>query len=142
MSIKSRVMVRHKWLRSPWFRAPPKELFLHLFVSMGQNLFWKSSILFFKNLLYIYYPIFHCSLYCRAVYDAERLIFHDSFFHPSRNKKYIVGYFSVVHSTTLHSTSIPKLRFILKRGLYYKKLFWALKSTVYNWEWFQIKRGL
>ena len=25
------------------------------------------------------YPIFHCGLYCRAVYTAERLVFHDSF---------------------------------------------------------------
>jgi hypothetical protein len=31
--------------------------------------------------LYIFYPVFHCGLYCRAVYTAERLIFHDSFFH-------------------------------------------------------------
>ena len=30
--------------------------------------------------LYIFYPIFHCGLYCRAVYNAERSIFHDSFF--------------------------------------------------------------
>ena len=29
--------------------------------------------------LYIFYPIFHCGLYCRAVYNAEQLIFHDSF---------------------------------------------------------------
>ena len=29
--------------------------------------------------LHIFYPIFHCGLYCRAVYNAERLIFHDSF---------------------------------------------------------------
>ena len=26
--------------------------------------------------LYIFYPIFHCSLYCRAVYNAEQLMFH------------------------------------------------------------------
>ena len=29
--------------------------------------------------LYIFYPIFHRSLYCRGVYNAERLIIHDSF---------------------------------------------------------------
>ena len=29
--------------------------------------------------LYILYPIFHCGLYCRAVYNAEQLIFHDFF---------------------------------------------------------------
>ena len=28
--------------------------------------------------LHIFYPIFHCGLYCRAVYNAERLIFHDT----------------------------------------------------------------
>ena len=27
----------------------------------------------------IFYPIFHCNLYCRAVYMAEQLIFHDSY---------------------------------------------------------------
>ena len=32
--------------------------------------------------LYIFHPTFHCGLYCRAVYDAEWLVFHDSFFHP------------------------------------------------------------
>ena len=43
---------------------------------------------------YIFYPIFHCSLYFRAVYNAERLVFHDFFhikplkgLHPIRNKK-------------------------------------------------------
>ena len=30
--------------------------------------------------LYIFYPIFHYGLYCRAVYNAERLLFRDSFF--------------------------------------------------------------
>ena len=30
--------------------------------------------------LYIFYPIFHCGLYCRVVYNAERLLFCDSFF--------------------------------------------------------------
>ena len=29
--------------------------------------------------LYIFYPIFHRGLYCRAVYNAERLTFHDLF---------------------------------------------------------------
>ena len=29
--------------------------------------------------LYAFYPIFYCSLYCRAVYNAERLIFPDFF---------------------------------------------------------------
>ena len=29
--------------------------------------------------LYIFYPIFHCGLYCRAVDNAERLIFQESF---------------------------------------------------------------
>ena len=27
-----------------------------------------------------FYPMFHCSFYCRAVYNAERLLFRDSFF--------------------------------------------------------------
>ena len=30
--------------------------------------------------LYILYPIFHCGLYYRAAYNAERLSFHDFFF--------------------------------------------------------------
>ena len=30
--------------------------------------------------LYIFYPSFHCGLYCREAYNAEWLIFHDSFF--------------------------------------------------------------
>ena len=30
--------------------------------------------------LYILYHIFLCGLYCRAVYDAEQLIFHNYFF--------------------------------------------------------------
>ena len=30
--------------------------------------------------LYIFYPNFHCGLYCRAVYNAKRLIIHNSFF--------------------------------------------------------------
>ena len=25
--------------------------------------------------LYLFYPIFHCGLYCRAVYIVERLVF-------------------------------------------------------------------
>ena len=34
--------------------------------------------------LYVFYPIFYCSLYCRSVYNAEQLIFHDSFlFFPN-----------------------------------------------------------
>ena len=30
--------------------------------------------------LYIFYP---CGLYCRAVYNADQLLFHDSFFHQT-----------------------------------------------------------
>ena len=32
--------------------------------------------------MHVFYPIFHCGLYCREVFnpDPERLIFHDSFF--------------------------------------------------------------
>ena len=30
--------------------------------------------------LYIFYLIFHCGLYLRVVYNAKRLLFHDSFF--------------------------------------------------------------
>ena len=30
--------------------------------------------------LYFFYPIFHCGLYSRAVYAAERLVLPDSFF--------------------------------------------------------------
>ena len=30
--------------------------------------------------LYIFNPIFHCGLYCRAAYNIEQLLFHDSFF--------------------------------------------------------------
>ena len=41
--------------------------------------------------LYIFYPIFHCGLYCRAVYNAERLIFHGSFFSKSRQKNGIAS---------------------------------------------------
>ena len=36
--------------------------------------------------LYIFYSIFQCGLYCRAVYNAERLIFHDSFFAKEQNR--------------------------------------------------------
>ena len=43
--------------------------------------------------LYIFYLIFHCSLYCRAVYNAKRLLFHDFFLiwplwgrHPKRSR--------------------------------------------------------
>ena len=46
--------------------------------------------------LYMFYPIFHCGLYCRAVYDAERLIFHDSFFHASCNKKYYLTQYFII----------------------------------------------
>ena len=31
-------------------------------------------------IMYNFYPIFHCSLYCKAVYNAEQLIFYDFFF--------------------------------------------------------------
>ena len=31
--------------------------------------------------LYLFYPIFHCGLYLRAVYTAERLVFTWIFFH-------------------------------------------------------------
>jgi hypothetical protein len=41
------------------------------------SIIFKSAII--TRGLYIFYPIFHCGLYCRAVYNAERLIFHDSF---------------------------------------------------------------
>ena len=30
--------------------------------------------------LYIFYPVFNCGLYCRAVNSAEQLVFHNSFF--------------------------------------------------------------
>ena len=57
--------------------------------------------------LCIFYPIFHCGLYCRVVYNAKRLIFHDFIFSSK-------SCFFVVHTTLL--------RFILQSGLYYKKL--------------------
>ena len=31
------------------------------------------------RLVYFLPPFFHCGLYCRVIYKAERLIFHDSF---------------------------------------------------------------
>ena len=46
--------------------------------------------------LYIFNPSFHCGLYCRAVYNAERSIFHDSFFTSNLYKEAIqvfVGYY-------------------------------------------------
>ena len=52
----------------------------------------------FKQILYMshynpwfvyFYPIFHCGLYCRAVYNAERLIFHDSFLSSNLYKEAI-----------------------------------------------------
>merc|ERR1719189_2851947 len=49
--------------------------------------------------LYVFYPIFQRGLYCRAVYDEEQLIFHDSFFFMQvATKNRIVGYFFVVHT--------------------------------------------
>ena len=47
--------------------------------------FWEVMSLIYRTRaiitrgLYSFYPIFHCGLYCRAVYTAERLVFHDSF---------------------------------------------------------------
>ena len=36
---------------------------------------------------YTFYPIFHCGLYCRAVYDAEWLIIHYSFISSKLQQK-------------------------------------------------------
>ena len=53
---------------------------------------------------YIFYPIFDCGLYCRAAYNAEQLIFHDSFLSNPYTKDAIEDgttnrkdYFFVVH---------------------------------------------
>ena len=52
---------------------------------IGENIWWISSDCAYRTRaiitrgLYFFYPIFHCGLYCRAVYTAERLVFHDSF---------------------------------------------------------------
>ena len=57
--------------------------------NLEQSLVWISSIerpnkysmrAIISCGLYIFYPIFHCGLYCRAVNNTERLIFRDSFF--------------------------------------------------------------
>ena len=37
--------------------------------------------------LYLFYPIFHCGLYLRAVYTAERLVFTWIFFHLKSPQK-------------------------------------------------------
>ena len=44
--------------------------------------------------LYLFYPIFHCGLYCRAVYIAARLVYSGIFFFIST-----LFYFGVVYFT-------------------------------------------
>ena len=86
--------------------------------------------------LYIFYPNFHCGLYCRAVYNAEWFIFHDSFFYstfirtPSKLHKIQnrIVFFPVLTTSGCYNnksekTGKNKLRFIMQSGLYYKKLF-------------------
>ena len=89
--------------------------------------------------LYNFYPIFHCGLYCRAVYNAEWLIFHDSFFTTKNRISYFFAYCTYILSTYisffvffhLHWKVIyPKVK---KRGNIMRKV------VVYNSERFVLK---
>ena len=50
--------------------------------STQQNIYRTRAII--TRGLYLFYLIFHCGLYCRAVYIAERLVFSWIFFHATK----------------------------------------------------------
>ena len=55
--------------------------------------------------LYIFYPIFHYDLYCRAAYNAERLIMQSGYYfmilflQQKIELTQCLSYFFVVHTT-------------------------------------------
>ena len=62
--------------------------------------------------LYLFYPIFHCGLYCRVAYNAEWLSFHESFF-CSYLSLYCRAVCNVwVKKTWTNPSSVSKLRFV------------------------------
>ena len=83
------------------------------------------------------------TLFFTAVYNAERLIFHDSFLSTfditatiqvATKKKRIDSLLFIYY--TDHDKLGKKVRFIGQSGFYYLKLFWASKSAVSNQERF------
>ena len=66
-------------------------------------------------------------------------IWHASYKPVVKKSAHIQG---TISFQTLNYQVKNKVRFILLSGFYYKKIFKASKSAVYNWEWFQIKSGL
>ena len=79
--------------------------------------------------LYIFNPSFHGSLYCRAVYNAERLIFHDL-----KAFQYIISTSTYQTSCAVNRSSSSKL-FLLQNfmnidGTTLKTFFWFLPLAV------------
>ena len=72
--------------------------------------------------LYFFHPIFHCSLYCRAVYNAEWLILHDSFF-SSQNKKWNSALFLLyLKKVAVHWDVYAAERFVLQESFLKPKI--------------------
>jgi hypothetical protein len=53
----------------------------HFYIPMWIFFFIYRTRAIITRGLYFFYPVFHCGLYLRAVYTAERLIFTWIFFH-------------------------------------------------------------
>ena len=52
---------------------------LNLLEKQGKsNTYYRMRAIITRG-LYFFYSIFHCGLYCRAVYNVERVVFHGSF---------------------------------------------------------------
>ena len=58
----------------------------------------------YKPRLVYFLPLFYCGLYCRVIYKAERLIFHDSFLDAkvaAKNRKDYPTFFLYIHTTII-----------------------------------------
>ena len=60
-------------------------------------------------LYFLPHCIFHCGLYCRAVYNAERLIFHDYFF-ATKNQTEAVSFYICIKEAVVYNA----VRFVLQ----------------------------
>ena len=76
--------------------------------------------------LFIFYPIFHCGLNCRAAYNAKWLVFHDSFLSWHEEDRF---------SSSFHNRKFSTCHKIEKRSEFFK-LAVCLETSEYFWRTF------
>ena len=75
-------------------------IFLPFCMLSSNNNMYRTRAIITRG-LYLFYPIFHCGLYSRAVYTAERLVITWFFFHlvSTKNRTFVFFCFMIVCQT-------------------------------------------